>query len=161
MKGKIFKVTWKRSLFGLELGFKWCLKHVFNSFTYVFLSFWLCGVFVPARAFLQLWRAGATLWLQCRRVLRWLLLSQTTSSRAHRLQQLQPLGSLVVAPGLWSTGTWGLPKPGIEPLSPAWPGRFFATDPPGKPWYKFHLAFFPRTRITSFTRMSFTVYSSS
>ena len=37
MKGKIFKVTWKRSLFGLELGFKWCLKNVFNSFTYVFI----------------------------------------------------------------------------------------------------------------------------
>jgi len=26
-----------------------------------------------------------------------------------------------------------LPNPGIEPRSPAWAGRFFTADPPGKP----------------------------
>ena len=26
-----------------------------------------------------------------------------------------------------------LPRPGIEPMSPALAGRFFTTDPPGKP----------------------------
>ena len=28
-----------------------------------------------------------------------------------------------------------LPDPGIEPVSPAWAGRFFTTEPPGKPQY--------------------------
>ena len=27
-----------------------------------------------------------------------------------------------------------LPYPGIEPASPALAGRFFTTEPPGKPW---------------------------
>ena len=29
-------------------------------------------------------------------------------------------------------GTWDLPRPGIEPASPALAGRFFTTEPPGK-----------------------------
>ena len=29
---------------------------------------------------------------------------------------------------------WDLPRPGIEPSSPAMASRFFATEPPGKPW---------------------------
>ena len=28
---------------------------------------------------------------------------------------------------------WDLPGPGIEPESPALAGRFFTTEPPGKP----------------------------
>ena len=28
---------------------------------------------------------------------------------------------------------WDLPRSGIEPMSPALAGRFFATEPPGKP----------------------------
>ena len=28
---------------------------------------------------------------------------------------------------------WDLPGPGIEPMSPALPGRFFTTEPLGKP----------------------------
>ena len=31
------------------------------------------------------------------------------------------------------SGTWDLPGPGIEPLSPASAGGCFATEPPGKP----------------------------
>ena len=27
-----------------------------------------------------------------------------------------------------------LPDPGIEPMSPALVGKFFTTEPPGKPW---------------------------
>ena len=30
-------------------------------------------------------------------------------------------------------GTWDLPKPGLEPVSPALAGRFSTTAPPGKP----------------------------
>jgi len=29
---------------------------------------------------------------------------------------------------------WDLPGSGIEPMSPALAGRFFTTEPAGKPW---------------------------
>ena len=49
--------------------------------------------------------------------------------------------SVVVARGLSSCGTrasllhgtWDLPGPGIEPVSPALAGGFLTTAPPGKP----------------------------
>ena len=31
-------------------------------------------------------------------------------------------------------GMWDLPRPGLEPVSPALAGRFLTTAPPGKPW---------------------------
>ena len=33
----------------------------------------------------------------------------------------------------WPHSMWDLPTPGTEPKSPALAGRFFATEPPGKP----------------------------
>ena len=60
---------------------------------YLFIYFWLCWVFVAAWAFLQLWLAGATLQLQ------------SPGSRAHWLQQLWHVGSVVVASRLQSTGS--------------------------------------------------------
>ena len=40
-------------------------------------------------------------------------------------------------------GMWDLPRPGLEPMSPALAGRFSTTVPPGKPrdMYFFHEAF--------------------
>ena len=35
--------------------------------------------------------------------------------------------------GLVALHMWGLPRPGIEPMSPALAGRSFTTEPPGKP----------------------------
>ena len=35
--------------------------------------------------------------------------------------------------GLPFPPTWNLPDPGIEPTSPAFAGRFFTTEPSGKP----------------------------
>ena len=32
-------------------------------------------------------------------------------------------------------GMWDLPRPGLEPMSPALAGRFPATAPPGKPLF--------------------------
>ena len=34
-----------------------------------------------------------------------------------------------------------LPNPGTEPVSPALAGRFFTTEPPGKPLYSLYLLF--------------------
>ena len=36
---------------------------------------------------------------------------------------------------------WDLPRPGIEPVSPASAGGFFPTEPPGKPEICFFLNF--------------------
>ena len=35
-------------------------------------------------------------------------------------------------------GTWDLPRPGLEPVSPALAGRFSTTAPPGKPTARFY-----------------------
>ena len=54
----------------------------------------------------------------------------------HRLQtrRLSSCGSR--APLL--RGMWDLPRPGLEPVSPALAGRFSTTAPPGKPWSCFN-----------------------
>ena len=41
-------------------------------------------------------------------------------------------GSVVVVHRLSCWGMWNLPRPGIEPMSPALAGEFFTTGPPGK-----------------------------
>ena len=50
----------------------------------------------------------------------------------HRLQthRLSNCGS----PAQLLRGMWDLPRPGLEPVSPALAGRFSTTAPPGKPY---------------------------
>ena len=51
------------------------------------------------------------------------------------------MGSVIVAPGLWSPGivtslhlnAWSLSGPGMNPCLLALAGRFFTAEPPGKP----------------------------
>ena len=38
-------------------------------------------------------------------------------------------------------GMWDLPRPGLEPVSPALAGGFSTTAPPGKPWKIFNHSF--------------------
>ena len=45
-------------------------------------------------------------------------------------------------------GTWDLPRPGLEPVSPALAGRFSTTAPPGKP-----------KKYVSFSCTSYTTFS--
>ena len=48
----------------------------------------------------------------------------------------QDLEHRLISCGAWAwliCGMWNPPEPGIEPMSPALPGRFFTTEPPGKP----------------------------
>ena len=58
--------------------------------------------------------------------LSWPLLLRSAGSRR--------AGSVVVAHGP-SCGMWDLPRPGLEPVSPALAGRLSTTAPPGKPLY--------------------------
>ena len=97
----------------------------------LFTHLWLHWVFVAARGLSLVvvnWDCSS---LRCTGYsLRWLLLLWSTGSRlgasgvvAHRLSRPR--------------GMWDLPKPGIEPVSSAWAGRFLTTGPPGKPWFYF------------------------
>ena len=53
-------------------------------------------------------------------------------------------------------GMWDLPRPGLEPVSPALAGRFSTTAPPGKPsWSLFNLLEPCRIILTSFPRTLF------
>ena len=69
----------------------------------------------------------------------WLLLLQSMGSRACGLQQLWLLGCGRQDRQLWLWAQllhsrWDLPRPGIEPMSPALAGRFLTAGPPGKSW---------------------------
>ena len=45
-------------------------------------------------------------------------------------------------------GMWDLPRPGLEPVSPALGGRFSTTAPPGKPYFKYFLSIYSGPGIT-------------
>ena len=113
----------------------------FFFFNFHLLTFLLSWVFAAARTFLWLRRAGATLQLRCADFsLQWRILLQSMGCRCR--------GSVAVAHGLRSFSPqapenrlkwalllcymWDLPRPGIEPMSPASVGGFFASEPPGK-----------------------------
>ena len=44
-------------------------------------------------------------------------------------------------------GMWDLPRPGLEPVSPALAGRFSTTVPPGKPYFFFFNIFFKKINL--------------
>ena len=67
---------------------------------------------------------------------RWRLLSSRLSLRWHLfLQSMVSRCVGLVAPRK--------PGPGVEPVSPAFAGRFLTTGPPGKPWPYFLIAKLP------------------
>ena len=78
----------------------------FNTFIYLFIYFWLRWVFVAARGLSLVAVSGGYSSLWCVGFsLRWLLLLRNMGSRARRLQQLQHVGSVVVAHGLQNAGS--------------------------------------------------------
>ena len=114
------------------------------SFFFFFFYLWLRWVFVAtcglslvaaSRGYYSLWCAGFSL--------HWILLLQSTgstcvgfSSCGTWAQQLCLTGSRAQAQQLWYTGLvapgmWDLPRPGLEPVSPALAGGFLTTAPPG------------------------------
>ena len=91
----------------------------------LFIYFWRGGVFLAVRALLWTLLAGFPL--------RRLLLLQSTGSRAPGVQELRLPGPRAQAQASRRTGERDLPRSGMEPRSRALTGRFFATEPPGKP----------------------------
>ena len=96
-------------------------------FIYLFNIFGLCWVFVSVRGLSPVAASGGHSSSRCAglSLLRPLLLRSTGSRHA---------GSVVVAHGPSCSAACGnLPRPGLEPVSPALAGRFPTTAPPGKP----------------------------
>ena len=97
------------------------------SFIYLFIYLWLCWVFVSVRGLSLVAASGGHSSSRCAglSLSRPLLLRSTGSRHA---------GSVVVAHGpSFLCGMWDLPRPGLEPVSPALAGGFSTTAPPGKP----------------------------
>ena len=96
---------------------------VFFNFLYLctFMYFWLCWGFVPVHV-LSL-------------VAVWGFLIEVAFLAAEHgfwTHGLSNCGAQAQLPG----GTWNLPRPEIEPTSPALAGRFLTTGAPGKSCYK-------------------------
>ena len=76
---------------------------------------------------------------------RGLLIAEASLVMEHRLWGTR--ASVVLAPGLWSTGSivvahrcsciWDIPRSEMEPVLPTLAGGFFTTGPPGSPWMSF------------------------
>ena len=104
---------------------------LFLFFLKEFLYFYGCvGSSFLCEGFLQLWQAGATLHRSARASH-----YRGLSFAEHRLQtrRLSSCG----ARAQLLRGMWDLPRPGLEPVSPALAGRFSTTAPPEKPQFQF------------------------
>ena len=120
-------------LFQILAIYSWIFK---NKFIYFY--FWLPCVFIAVhRHSLAAASRGYSL-LQCADFsLRWLLLLRSTGSRHVGFSScgLRALEHRLNSCGSWAQllcGTWDLPGPGIEPVSPELASGFLTTVPPGK-----------------------------
>ena len=103
------------------------LNFFFLNFIYLFIYLWLCWVFVSVLGLSLVAASGGHSSSRCAG----LLTIAASPVAAHRLQtrRLSNCGSRAQL----LRGMWGLPRPGLEPVSPALAGRFSTTAPPGKP----------------------------
>ena len=129
--------------------FGFCLFVCFILFIYL----WLCWVFVSVRGLSLVAASGGHSSSQCAglSLSRPLLLQSTGSRRA---------GSVIVAHGPSCSAACGdLPRPGLEPVSPALAGRFSTTAPPGKPlvYFFIHVYNMYKHVFTVFTEIMTTV----
>ena len=106
---------------------------------YLFIYLWLCWVFVSVLGLSLVVASGGHSSSRCAG----LSLSQPLSLRSTGSRRA---GSVIVAHGAQLLhGMWDLPRPGLEPVSPALAGRFSTTAPPGKP----HNFFFKAKTVLS------------
>ena len=103
-----------------------CFFFFFSLYLFIFYFFDCVGSSLLCKGFLQLRQAGVTLhrgaWAShCRGLSCWehRLQTRRLSSCGSRAQLLRSM--------------WDLPRPGLEPASPALAGGFSTTAPPGKP----------------------------
>ena len=102
----------------------------FKKFIYLFLA--VLGLRFCARAFSSCGKRGPLFIM-----VRGPLTIAASLVAEHRLQTLR-LSSCGSRAQLLR-GMWDLPRPGLEPVSPALAGRFSTTAPPGKPSFAFYV----------------------
>ena len=123
----------KDALMGQKLFFFLIFKKIF--YFYLFIYFWLRWVFVAACGLSLVAVSGGYSSLRCAGFsLQWLLLLRSTGSRragfssvARRLSSCgsRALERRLSSCGAWAQllcGMWDLPRPGLEPVSPALAG---------------------------------------
>ena len=100
-------------------------------FVFYIYYFWLCWVFVSVRELSLVAASGGHSSSRCAG----LFTIAASLVAEHRLQtrRLSSCGSRAQL----LHGMWDLPRPGLEPVSPALAGRFSTTAPPGKPLSQF------------------------
>ena len=99
----------------------------FNFYLFIHLFLAVLGLRFCARAFSSCGERGS-LFIAVRGP----LIIAASLAAEHRLQtrRLSNCGSRAEL----LRGMWDLPRPGLEPVSPALAGRLSTTAPPGKPW---------------------------
>ena len=100
---------------------------LFLKFLFIYLFFAVLGLRFCARAFSSCGKRGP-LFIAVRGPL-----TVTASVVAEQTLQKRRLSSCGSRAWLLR-GMWDLPRPGLEPVSPALAGRFSTTAPPGKPY---------------------------
>ena len=117
------------------------MKFFFNIlfiYLYIYIYFWLCWVFVSARGLSLSCGKRGPLFIAVRGP----LTIAASLVAEHRLQTRR-LSSCGLRAQLLR-GMWDLPRPGLEPVSPALAGRFSTTAPPGKPSFLKFLSIYIR-----------------
>ena len=104
----------------------WTFNFFFNKFIYLFIYFWLCWVFISVRGLSPVVASGGHSSLRCAGLSLSRPLVAEYSLQTRRLSSCGSRAQLL-------RGTWDLPRPGLEPVSPASAGRLSTTAPPGKP----------------------------
>ena len=99
---------------------------------FIFIYFWLCWVFIPVRGLSLVAASGGPLFIAVCRPLT--VAASLVAEHGLQTCRLSSCGSRAQL----LRGMWDLPRPGLEPVSPALAGRFSTTAPPGKP---LHLIF--------------------
>ena len=106
---------------------------LFRSFFFKFIYLWLCWVFVSVRELSLVVASGGHSSSWCaRHASHYRGLSCCgAQAQTRRLSNCGSRAQLL-------QGTWDLPRPGLEPMSPALAGRLSTTAPPGKPSFFFY-----------------------
>ena len=110
---------------------------LFLFFMYVCMYVWLCWVFVSVRGLSLVVASGGHSLSWCgghssSRCAGISLLRPLIAEHRLQMRRLSNCGSRAEL----LRGMWDLPRPGLEPASPALAGRFSTTAPPGKPRWK-------------------------
>ena len=102
----------------------------FFKIFYLFIYFWLCWVFVSVRGLPLVVASGGHSSSRCAG-----LFTIAASPVAEHRLQMRRLSNCGARTQLLR-GMKDLPRPGLEPVSPALAGRLSTTAPPGKPLHE-------------------------